>query len=101
MAQESPTSTSTNDVTQKQVLDQEEIHAHGTSALKRKATSASSRPGEIALKNVNAKLANPLAGYTHRELLAMGEAYARDHGMEELVEDFRKVSGIGLLPVRV
>ncbi|RPB25989.1 hypothetical protein L211DRAFT_836083 [Terfezia boudieri ATCC MYA-4762] len=90
MAQESPTSASTNDVTQKQALDQEEIHAHGSSTLKRKTTKASSRPGEIALKNVNAKLANPLAGYTHRELLAMGEAYARDHGMEELVEDFRK-----------
>lgn len=51
---------------------------------------------ELSMENVNAKLANPLAGYTQRELIGMGGAYARDHGMEDLVDEFQKVgSDIG------
>lgn len=46
---------------------------------------------DLSTENVNAKLANPLAGYTQRELIGMGGAYARDHGMEDLVEEFQKV----------
>jgi hypothetical protein len=41
-------------------------------------------------KNINAKLANPLSGFTHAELMEQGESYAKSHGMEHLVDDFRK-----------
>lgn len=39
---------------------------------------------------VNSKLAHPLAGYSHAQLIDMGAAYARDHGMEDLQEEFSK-----------
>lgn len=45
---------------------------------------------EKARRNINAKLANPLSGYTHNELMVMGATYARDHGMPDLEEDFKK-----------
>lgn len=45
---------------------------------------------EKALRNVNAKLANPLAGYTLEELQEMGAKYARENDMIEFEDDFRK-----------
>ncbi|KAL7271887.1 hypothetical protein RUND412_005329 [Rhizina undulata] len=45
---------------------------------------------EGTVQNINAKLANPLAGYSHAELIEMGAAYARDHDMMELEEEFKK-----------
>ncbi|KAI9888221.1 MAG: hypothetical protein M1814_000957 [Vezdaea aestivalis] len=41
----------------------------------------SSTTGVDVRQNLNAKLANPLAGYSHAELEAMGEAYARKHAV--------------------
>lgn len=41
-------------------------------------------------RHINAKLANPLSGFTHDQLMEQGEAYARAHGMEHLVDEFRK-----------
>lgn len=85
MAHHSPASTSTNDVSQKPAA----VHELGESpALRRKSTNATA---PLAIENVNAKLANPLAAYTHAELQDMGESYARSHGMEDLVEEFKKV----------
>lgn len=43
-----------------------------------------------ALKSANSKLAHPLAGYSHARLIEMGAAYARDHEMEDLQEEFSK-----------
>ena len=47
---------------------------------------------ERALRNVVAKLANPLAGISHDELEQMGSRYARDHQMgdEEDIRAFQK-----------
>jgi len=39
---------------------------------------------------INAKLANPLSGKSDDQLMRDGESFARKHGMEELVEEFRK-----------
>ncbi|KAI9452476.1 hypothetical protein BJY52DRAFT_1403480 [Lactarius psammicola] len=43
-----------------------------------------------AISNINAKLANPLAGLSHEELMASGAEFARTHGMEHLEEVFKK-----------
>ncbi|KAI9793025.1 MAG: hypothetical protein M1833_000846 [Piccolia ochrophora] len=47
---------------------------------------------ERARRNINAKLANPLAGYSHDELEEMGEAYALKHQMgdESDIDAFRQ-----------
>ena len=47
---------------------------------------------EKARRNVNAKLANPLAGLSHAALEDMGAAYARKHqiGEEEDIRAFQK-----------
>ncbi|KAI0267080.1 hypothetical protein BC834DRAFT_822948 [Gloeopeniophorella convolvens] len=43
-----------------------------------------------AVTNINAKLANPLAGLSHDQLIADGAEFARTHGLEHLVEEFKK-----------
>ncbi len=43
-----------------------------------------------AISNINAKLANPLAGLSHEELMASGAEFARTHGMGHLEEVFKK-----------
>lgn len=43
-----------------------------------------------ALHKVNSRLAHPLAGYSHDQLIEMGAAYARDHEMSDLQEEFSK-----------
>lgn len=40
--------------------------------------------------DVNAKLANPLAGWTAYELAKDGERFAREHGLEDLIPALRK-----------
>lgn len=64
--------------------------------------SSSEKPGPIsvhedetpdhttAVQRANSKLAHPLAGYSQTQLIEMGAAYARDHGMEDLQEEFSK-----------
>lgn len=42
------------------------------------------------IQMANSKLAHPLAGYSHAQLIEMGAAYARDHEMEDLQEEFSK-----------
>ncbi|KAH8995274.1 MFS sugar transporter [Lactarius hatsudake] len=43
-----------------------------------------------AISNINAKLANPLAGLSHEELMASGAEFARTHGLGHLEEVFKK-----------
>jgi hypothetical protein len=52
---------------------------------------SSATAGDKARQNINAKLANPLAGYSHSALEAKGEAYARKHqiGTEEDITAFK------------
>lgn len=52
---------------------------------------ASMTPAERGRRNVNARLANPLAGITHATLEDMGARYARKHqiGGEEDIRAFR------------
>lgn len=45
---------------------------------------------EKANRNINAKLANPLAGYSLEQLQEMGATYARENDMVEFEDDFRK-----------
>ncbi|KAI9682660.1 MAG: hypothetical protein M1829_006647 [Trizodia sp. TS-e1964] len=54
--------------------------------------NASPIADERARRELNAKLANPLSGYTHHELEEMGEAYVRKYqvGEEEDIQAFRK-----------
>ena len=42
------------------------------------------------LANINAKLANPLAGLSHDQLMNDGAEFARTHGLEHLEDLFRK-----------
>jgi hypothetical protein len=46
---------------------------------------------EDAVTNLNAKLANPLAGFTHAELAIKAEEYCRNHeiGDDEDIRAFR------------
>jgi hypothetical protein len=52
--------------------------------------------------NINAKIANPLAGFSHNELAKMGEAYVREHtiGDEEDIRAFRLGALIAQDPFR-
>jgi sugar porter (SP) family MFS transporter len=45
---------------------------------------------DTAISNVNAKLANPLAGLSHDQLMASGAEFARTHGLGHLEEEFKK-----------
>lgn len=42
------------------------------------------------LSDLNAKLANPLADYSHAQLQDMGARYAQEHGLGQFADDFRK-----------
>lgn len=42
------------------------------------------------LHKLNSKLAHPLSGIPHEELMEMGAVYARENDMEDLQEEFRK-----------
>ena len=42
------------------------------------------------ITNINAKLANPLAGLSHEQLMASGAEFARTHGLGHLEEEFKK-----------
>lgn len=46
--------------------------------------------GISSSEDINAKLANPLAGMTHEELMADGKKFALEHGLEDLVTEFQK-----------
>lgn len=50
--------------------------------------SSTAQAAEFERKKANALLANPLRGYTHKELGNMGKAYAFEHALVE-PEDFR------------
>ncbi|KAH9018016.1 MFS sugar transporter [Lactarius pseudohatsudake] len=43
-----------------------------------------------AISNINVKLANPLEGLSHEELMASGVEFARTHGLGHLEEVFKK-----------
>jgi hypothetical protein len=60
----------------------------GTQPDFRPSTPSSLKEKEIA--DINAKLANPLSGYSRDQLQEMGATYARNHDMAEFEDDFRK-----------
>lgn len=45
---------------------------------------------DTAISNINAKLANPLTGLSHEQLIASGAEFARTHGLGHLEEEFKK-----------
>ena len=63
---------------------------------------ASVTAGDKARRNVNAKLANPLAGYSHPELEEMGAEYANKHqvGDEGDIRAFRLGAVLAQDPVK-
>ncbi|KAF9451301.1 H(+)-myo-inositol cotransporter [Macrolepiota fuliginosa MF-IS2] len=42
------------------------------------------------VRRLNAKLANPLAGLSYERLITDGETFAREHGLEDMTELFKK-----------
>lgn len=46
--------------------------------------------GKPGTDNINVKLANPLAGISHEQLLADAEDFAKTHGLSEHVETIQK-----------
>ncbi|KAJ8468921.1 hypothetical protein ONZ45_g17067 [Pleurotus djamor] len=50
-------------------------------------------------ENVNAKLANPLAGIPHEQLMDDAEAFAKSHGLAELSDVFRKAALVAQDPL--
>lgn len=66
------------------------------------ARKASVTAGDKARRNVNAKLANPLAGFSHEELEEMGAAYATKHqlGDESDIRAFRMGAVLAQDPVK-
>ena len=59
----------------------QDITHHENDLEKQTSRRRSSNAVVDVRQNLNAKLANPLAGYSHAELEAMGEAYARKHAV--------------------
>jgi hypothetical protein len=57
------------------------VDIHGSYAGTSSRRCPSMTPEEIARQNLNAKLANPLAGYTYAELQEMGAEYAEKHAL--------------------
>jgi hypothetical protein len=50
----------------------------------------SEKPINMETTKLNATLANPLSGKSHESLMEDGENFARKHGMDDLIEEFRK-----------
>ncbi len=72
---------------------------HGGPGLDR---NGGAKAADRVRQNINARLANPLAGYTHAELEEMGAAYARKYelGDEEDVQAFRQGAVCAQEPTR-
>ncbi|KAI9675091.1 MAG: hypothetical protein M1817_001499 [Caeruleum heppii] len=74
--------------------DQADFRNHSTAQSGRRPSGrrASLDAAERARRNINAKLANPLAGYSHTELEQMGADYAMKHqlGEEDDIQAFRQ-----------
>jgi len=52
--------------------------------------SLAQSPDRGSFENVNAKLANPLAGLSHEQLMEDAKVFAETHGMSELTLEFQK-----------
>ncbi|KAI5777753.1 hypothetical protein EDC01DRAFT_386336 [Geopyxis carbonaria] len=64
-----------------------------------KAEYVGSAQPNAAISNINAKLANPLAGIPRADLMDAGEAYARAHGMDDLTDTFRHAAVLAQDPL--
>jgi hypothetical protein len=53
-------------------------------------TSLHERTPHISTENINVKLANPLAGLSHEQLMIDGEKFAKLHGLGHLSELIQK-----------
>lgn len=60
------------------------------SAEKRETEISKENPALVSQENVNAVLANPLAGLSYEQLIADGDDFAKSHGLEALGELFQK-----------
>ena len=68
---------------------QDSLQQTPTSPSARHRPSVVASAAERARRHLNAKLANPLAGYTYPELRRMGRAYAHEHGLGTEPDDVR------------
>jgi hypothetical protein len=60
------------------------------SAEKRETEIFKENPALVSQENINAVLANPLAGLSYEQLMADGDNFAKSHGLEDLGELFQK-----------
>lgn len=89
---DSPTSTFKPDLYQQQQHENADTDAYASSRERQPSWTTSQRESltaaERARRNLNAKLANPLAGLSHAALMKRGGRYARQHHMGD-EEDIR------------
>jgi hypothetical protein len=80
----------------------EHVNTRGSTAGTSSRRRLSMTPEEIARRNLNAKLANPLAGYSHAELEEMGAEYAERYvrGDETDILAFRKGAVLAQDPLK-
>lgn len=60
------------------------------SSLEKPEQFGSEKPAVGLGENINARLVNPLIGFTDEELLAQGEQFAKQHGLGHLTDAFSK-----------
>ena len=53
-------------------------------------SAGSASPKRNSVENLNAKLANPLAGLSHDQLVSDADTFAKSHGLEEYAEVLQK-----------
>ena len=67
-----------------------ETASHSSQPHPMRVAARISAQSERMRENANAILANPLAGISRDQLLYDGEAFAKEHGLGHLVDEFRK-----------
>ncbi|KAK7455856.1 hypothetical protein VKT23_010893 [Stygiomarasmius scandens] len=67
-----------------------DFNTNEKSHLPSKEIGSSSSSDRGSFENINAKLANPLAGISHEQLMEDAKVFAETHGMGELTVEFQK-----------
>lgn len=80
----------TTDIANGSLSEKKHPSAVETSSFEEKGTTRHIDKVEIDAHALNVKLANPLAGIPHDELVADAERFAIEHNMGHLVDEFRK-----------
>lgn len=68
----------------------EKMEKRGSDSFHERTESTGGNTHDGSMKELNAKLANPLHGIPEGELIKNGANFAREHGMPDLAETFSK-----------